>query len=412
MPSFLRRHPVVSVVAAGLVLGLGWLFLTDGEAEAPIVYTAEPLTRGDIRRVVSASGTLSALVTVEVGSEISGLIAEVTVDYNSSVAAGEVIARIDPDRFAATVQQNEAQLAVARANVRVAEAEITRAEAALARERRALERRERLVADGHSSESELDTARLNFASAEADLLTARARLATARAEVEQAQARLAQSRVDLVRTDIRSPIDGIVIERLVQPGQTVAASFNTPELFRIAEDLSKMQVEADVDEADIGEVKVGQPATFGVDAFPGETFRGEVVQIRKSPEEEQNVVTYTVIISASNPEEKLLPGMTASVEIETGFVADVLRAPVAAQRFRPRPELIHPDERPDDPAAVPQSVLWVRAGPSRFVRPAPAVFGLADAQWVAIESDALSAGDEVVARAARTAAGRRGGGNR
>ena len=401
MLTFLRRHPVASAFLGILALGLGWLFLTDKSDETRLVYSTEKLTRGDIRRVVSASGTLSALVTVEVGSEVSGLIEQVFVDYNSPVERREIIAKIDPERFAATARQNEAQLAVARANVQVAQAEIERAEAALERERRAFERREKLVADGHASESDLDTARLNFATAKATLQTARSQLLTARAEVKQAQARLAQSRVDLVRTDIRSPIDGVVIERLVDPGQTVAASFNTPQLFRIAEDLSKMQVEADVDEADIGEVKDGQPVTFTVDAYPDERFEGTVRQIRKAPQEEQNVVTYTVVATAENPDEKLLPGMTATVEIETGFVTDVLRAPVAAGRFRPRPELIVPDARPEGPSGIPANALWqVADGGGNFVRPAPARFGLENTQWVEVTSASLSLGDEVVVRAA------------
>lgn len=408
MPTFIRRHPVASVFLVILALGLGWLFLTDKTEDTRLVYSTETLTRGDIRRVVSASGTLSALVTVEVGSEVSGLIERVFVDYNSPVSAGEIIAKIDPERFAATARQNEAQLAVARANVQVAEAEIKRAEAALERERRALERREQLVKDGHASESDLDTARLNFATAEANLQTAHAQLLTARAEVETAKARLAQSRVDLARTDIRSPIDGVVIERLVEPGQTVAASFNTPQLFRIAEDLAKMQVEADVDEADIGEVREGQPVTFTVDAFAGERFEGVVRQIRKAPQEEQNVVTYTVVATAPNPEEKLLPGMTASVEIETGFVEDVLRAPVAAGRFLPRPELIVPDERPEGPSGIPANALWKLAeGEGNFVRPIPVRFGLENTQWVEVTGETLSAGDEVVVRASQ-AVGRGG----
>jgi len=407
MLTFLRHRPVASAILAILALGLGWLFLTDHNDATRLVFSTEALTRGDIRRIVSASGTLSALVTVEVGSEVSGLIEDVFVDYNSPVTARQIIAKIDPERFAATVRQNEAQLAVARANVQVAEAEIERAQAALQRERRALERRERLVADGHASESDLDTARLNFATAQANLQTARAQLMTAKAEVEQAQARLAQARVDLERTDIRSPIEGVVIERLVEPGQTVAASFNTPQLFRIAEDLSKMQVEADVDEADIGEVREGQPVAFTVDAFPGERFTGTVRQIRKAPQEEQNVVTYTVVATATNPEEKLLPGMTATVEIETGYVEDVLRAPVAAARFRPRPELIVPDERPERPSGIPANSLWrIADGAGNLVRATPVRFGLENTQWVEVTSETLSVGDEVVVRAAEASGDR------
>ncbi len=420
-----RRHPVASAILGLLAAGLIWLFLPGGGESAPIRFETAKLTRGDIRRVVTATGKLSAVRTVEVGSQVSGQIDKIWVDFNSRVTAGQPIARIDPARFEAAVRQAEAELAVARANVQMAEAELARARAALRREEREMERRRRLREEGHLSQSDLDTQALALENARAQVKTAEAQIATAKAQVSQREAFLEQAKVDLARTIIRSPIDGIVIERAVDPGQTVAASFQTPTLFRIAEDLTRMQVEASVDEADIGEVKLGQKAQFTVDAYPDETFTGEVVQIRKSPKTEQNVVTYTVIISAANPGEKLLPGMTATVSIITAERHDVLRAPVAAMRFRPRPEFVAGNvpsaQGPrragaagpaDGPARAGRDLLWVKAADGAHLEPVPVRFGIADNAWVEVVTDRLKAGDEIVVGARRMtaeAAARRGG---
>ncbi|GIX17234.1 MAG: RND transporter [Rhodothalassiaceae bacterium] len=395
-----RRHPVASAILGLLAAGLIWLFLPGGGESAPIRFETAKLTRGDIRRVVTATGKLSAVRTVEVGSQVSGQIDKIWVDFNSRVTAGQPIARIDPARFEAAVRQAEAELAVARANVQMAEAELARARAALRREEREMERRRRLREEGHLSQSDLDTQALALENARAQVKTAEAQIATAKAQVSQREAFLEQAKVDLARTIIRSPIDGIVIERAVDPGQTVAASFQTPTLFRIAEDLTRMQVEASVDEADIGEVKLGQKAEFTVDAYPDETFTGEVVQIRKSPKTEQNVVTYTVIISAANPGEKLLPGMTATVSIITAERHDVLRAPVAAMRFRPRPEFVAGNalsaQGPrraaaagpaDGPARAGRDLLWLKAADGAHLEPVPVRFGIADNAWVEVVTD-------------------------
>ncbi len=423
----LRAHPWASLSMAALLALVAWLFLPEGRTDERPVFETAPITRGDIRRIVSASGRLSAVRTVAVGSQVSGQIASIEVDFNSRVKAGQPIARIDPARFLAARRQAEAELEVAKANVRMAEAEIQRAEAALARERREMKRKERLLAQGHVSRAELDKQRLALRTAEAQLTTAQAQLATARAQVGQRSAQLEQIEVDLARTVIRSPIDGIVIERAVDPGQTVAASFQTPTLFRIAEDLTRMQVEAAVDEADIGQVAPDQPVAFTVDAWPDETFAGRVVQIRKAPRTEQNVVTYTVVVSAANPEHKLLPGMTATVGIVTGEAHDVLRAPLAARRFRPRPDLVAPasrdaSSRRTDPrtGAGPRpghegrgrDLLWRIAPDGGHLVPVPVRFGIADDEWVEIRTPALSEGDEVVVAARNGPSRHAGGGGR
>jgi len=418
---WLRVHPVVTALLVVMVGGLVWLFLPTDERDEPVVLESAQLTRGDIRRMVTATGKLSAVRTVAVGSQVSGQIDRIWVDFNAPVKAGQPIARIDPARFEAALRQAEAELAVARANVQMAEAERARARAALKREEREMTRRHRLREEGHLSQADLDTQALALETARAQVKTAEAQLATAKAQVSQREALLEQVKVDLARTIIRSPIDGVVIERAVDPGQTVAASFQTPTLFQIAEDLTRMQVEASVDEADIGEVRVGQKATFTVDAYPDETFTGQVVQIRKSPKTQQNVVTYTVIISAANPDEKLLPGMTATVSILTATRRDVLRAPVAAMRFRPRPALRTRQEGegglPSPRRKGPQDLLWIKAADGRHLQPVPVRFGISDTRWVEVITDRLHAGDEIVVHARRGSAGatavaRRGGGVR
>ncbi len=415
---WIRAHPLATALLVVAVGGLTWLFLPTGGQEEPVVFETARLTRGDIRRVVTATGKLSAVRTVAVGSQVSGQIDRVWVDFNTQVKAGQPIARIDPARFEAAVRQAEAELAVARANVQMAKAERARARAALKREEREMERRRRLREEGHLSQADLDTQSLALETARAQVKTAEAQLATAKAQVSQREAFLEQAKVDLARTVIRAPIDGIVIERAVDPGQTVAASFQTPTLFRIAEDLTRMQVEASVDEADIGEVRLGQNAEFTVDAYPDETFTGTVVQIRKSPKTEQNVVTYTVIISAANPDEKLLPGMTATVSILTATRRDVLRAPVAAMRFRPRPALrVRQDERAaaaTGAAGAPspfrrhkgaQDTLWIKAADGWRLEPVPVRFGISDSRWVEVITDRLHVGDEIVVGARRGSVG-------
>lgn len=333
----MRRLTLAAVIALAAVVA--WWLWPSGDAGESLEFQTETVDRGDITRIVSSVGSVRALNTVEVGSQLSGQITELFADFNTPVSSGDLLARIDPQTFERRVQEAEANLAVARANVEIQAAGIQKAEANLTNARREFERQTSLVERGSVSASALDNAEAAFRSAEADLAIARAQHRNALATVQQRAASLEAARIDLERTDIRSPIDGVVIDRAVDIGQTVAASLQAPVLFTIAQDLTEIQIEANVDEADIGSVREDASAEFTVDAFPGQTFEGRVAQVRLAPIEEQNVVTYTVVINARNPRRQLLPGMTASIDIVTGRRENVLRASNAAVRFRPPPDL-------------------------------------------------------------------------
>lgn len=321
--------------AAVAVAAVMWL-MSDDEAGERIVFSMVEVSRGDIVRIVTASGQLSALITVEVGSQLSGQIAELNADFNSEVKAGEVIARIDPKTFEARVRQSRAEHEVAQANLAIQEAAQAAAEASLREARRDFERKLELAEKGHTSQAELDRVRAELEGAEARLVMAEAQVVNARAVIKQRQASLFQAEIDLGRTQIRAPVDGVVIERNVDVGQTVAASLSSPVLFRIAQDLRNMQVEANIDEADIGNLRQGNQVSFTVDAYPEREFTGSVRQIRKAPIVSENVVTYTAVVATRNDDLKLLPGMTANIEIVTGRRRDVLRVDNSALRFRPR----------------------------------------------------------------------------
>ena len=335
------------IIGIGVVLigaAAGWWYLPQGEGEQAGEVETAMLDRGDITRIVSAVGSVRALNTVEVGSQLSGQVDQLVADFNTLVAAGDLLARIDPQTFERRVQEAEANLAVARANVSIQDASIRKAEVNLGNATREFERQQSLVERGLISDSDLDQAESVFLSSQADLEIAQAQKRNAEAAVLQRAAALESARIDLERTEIRSPIDGVVIDRAVDLGQTVAASLQAPILFAIAQDLSEIQIEASVDEADIGSVREGAAASFTVDAFPDREFQGQVTQVRLAPLEEQNVVTYTVVINASNPQQRLLPGMTASIDIVTGVREDVLRVANAAVRFRPPEDLIAESE--------------------------------------------------------------------
>ena len=313
------------------------------------VYRFAKVERGDIKSIVSASGSLRPVTTVIVGSQVSGKIAELLADFNSPVKAGQVIGRIDPAGFEAKVWQLEADLQVARANVSMQEAsllamkaDVEGAKSALkdaeqdyARKKELLERRAVAQSVLDKAESVRDQAVAKLNGATAKLRMQEAQVQHARASVEEKQAELRQRQLDLGYTIIRSPVDGVVISRNVDVGQTVAASLQAPTLFTIARDLREMQVEVSVDEADIGRIKQGQDVTFTVDAFPEREYSGKVTQIRKAPTEISNVVTYTVIVGAENPDFSLLPGMTANVSMVVGRRENVLKVENAALRFRP-----------------------------------------------------------------------------
>jgi len=284
------------------------------------------VAKGGIAAKVTASGTLSALVTVQVGSQVSGRIAELHADFNAKVKKGQLIARIDPQMFGAALEQ-------ARANLMAAEGNLARTRAQAEDAERQAERQKALLARQLVAQAEYDTAQSNA-------VAARASVQATQGSVEQAKASLHQAQINLAYTNILSPIDGVVISRNVDVGQTVAASLQAPTLFTIAEDLTRMQVDTNVAEADIGKLKADMDASFVVDAYPQLTFRGKIRQIRNAPITMQNVVTYDAVIDVENPEYKLKPGMTANVTVTWASVEDVLRVPNAALRFRPPADLI------------------------------------------------------------------------
>jgi len=326
---------IILLLIAIAVAGFFWLSGNSNTTSSTMKIETSSIDKGDITRTVATSGSVRPLITVEVGSQVSGQIKEIVVDFNTEVRKDQLLAVIDPQSFESRVLQSTADFRVASSNVIVQQANIDRAKANLRRARLEYERAEPLSKKGTLSVSELDAALADFDSAKADLTMAEAQLENALAARDQREASLRSAEIDLERTKIRSPIDGVVIERAVDQGQTVAASLSSPVLFRIAQDLTEIQLEANVDEADIGNVSNGNEVSFTVDAFPDSEFNGRVNQVRLAPNESNNVVTYTVIITASNPDKKLLPGMTAIAEIITGKSTDVLRVSNDAIRFRP-----------------------------------------------------------------------------
>jgi HlyD family secretion protein len=368
---------VFLVLAAG---ASGLWFYAQGRGSTPRFRTAK-VERGPLTATVSATGTLNAVVTVQVGSQVSGQVKELFADFNSQVKRNQLVARIDPEIFQARVAQAKAQLEAAKATVlnqraavekaradvanaqaasAVAKAQTAKAQVAVLDSRRDLGRKRDLkqkgfiaqadedaaqaaydsaVAQAESTKAQEDAQASMIRSAAAQLRVAAAMLQTAAANVGQQEAALKQSQVDLNHTEIRAPVDGVVVSRTVDVGQTVAASLQAPTLFTIARDLTDMEVDTNVDEADVGRIRVGLRATFTVDAFRGQTFSGEVMQVRKAPQTVQNVVTYNVVVSARNPDGRLLPGMTANVRLVVDQKESALKAPNAALRYRPPGEV-------------------------------------------------------------------------
>jgi HlyD family secretion protein len=301
----------------------------------PLSHLTAKVQRGEIRDVVDATGTVNAVITVQVGSQVSGTIARLNADFNSRVHKGDVIALIDPQLFAGALRQAAADLENARANVTAAQANLAKAEAARMQTRAEYDRAVALVNMKIETAQALDLAKANFQSAQASVDGAAASVLQARAQVSQKAAAVSVARANLDYTVIRSPIDGVIVARNVDVGQTVAASLQAPTVFTIAQDLTKMQVYAKVDESDVGRIRVRQPVTFKVDAFPKDLFNGVVSQVRMNPTTVQNVVTYDAIIDFENPELKLFPGMTAYVTIPVATAENVVKVPNAALRYRP-----------------------------------------------------------------------------
>lgn len=296
--------------------------------------------KGDVTRVISASGKVIPQEQVMVGSEVSGRVVDVKVDFNTVVKTGEVLAEIDPEKFNNTVEQLRGRLKSAEADILVQEASINRAAVSLEQNRKVYDRQSSLFQQEAVSKARLEEAERSVGVSEADLRLAEARLESAKATIEQTQAQIKNAQADLRRTVIRSPIDGVIIERKIDPGQTVAASFNSPELFVIAADLSNMRVEAQIVESDVAGLNQGDPVKFTVDAYPDITFKGNVQQLRYMSKEQNNIVTYVAIVSVRNEDGILLPGMTANLEITADIRPDVARLPISAERFRPTPEQI------------------------------------------------------------------------
>jgi len=345
---FNRTQIVAFAVLAALAAG-GWAWYASRGAAAEAKFRLGKVERGPIRAVVVASGTLNAVTTVQVGSQVSGQILEIFADFNTQVKKDQIIARIDPQTFELRVNQARADLdaakgavAVATAALAVQRAEVGRVKVNLADAERDLNRKKMLVERTFISAAERDKARTLYDSTREQLKSVEAQIAVnesqignAQATVKQREALLKQAQVDLERTIIRAPVNGTVILKNIDAGQTVAASLQAPVLFTIAQDLRDMQVEAAIDEADVGRLKVGQRANFTVDAFPRRNFEGEIRQIRKSPVNVQNVISYTVVISSANPDQSLLPGMTANVRVVVDSRDNVLKVANAALRFRP-----------------------------------------------------------------------------
>jgi HlyD family secretion protein len=442
-----RRWVAIAIVAAlaAVAVGVARYWSNPGVA---LPYRTAAVERGAIAASVVATGNLNAVVMVLVGSQVSGTIKELQADFNTVVQKGQVIARIDPALFEAAVAQAQADLRAARsaemnqalqldqartnlenARASYAEARAQTAKAAIsvADARRTLDRNVTLFERGLIAAADRDTAQTAYDAALAQhdaamaheqalasaIQTAElqqqvqaAQLQVARDQIEQKQAVLAQAQINLEHTTIRSPVDGVVVNRAVDVGQTVAASLQAPTLFTIAQDLTRMQVETSVDEADIGRIRRDTPVTFTVDAFPGEVFTGAVSQIRKAPQVAQNVVTYTVVVEVANPAARLLPGMTASVRFVTAQKPDVLKVPNAALRFRPPGATASPSDRAPGPSAsqrpspsaragMTEGTVWI-VGPAGRPAAVAVTLGITDGTFTEVVRGDLAAGQTVL----------------
>ncbi len=427
-----------SVMGGLLVLAAGgvglWYYLSN---KNQALYQTAQVERGTIRASISATGNCNAVVTVQVGSQVSGNIKALYADFNTKVKKGQLVAVIDPQAFQARVDQTKASLDSANASVVSARAQVEKANADVASARaaaanqnaaiakakaavldaqRKLTARQQLYKQGIISKEDMDSAQSTYDQADAEQQAAVAQLdaanhqiqavqamvnvattqlSSAQAQVKQAQAGLEQAQLDLNHTQITAPVDGTVIARHMDVGQTVAASFTAPTIFEIAQDLTKMQLDTNVDEADVGQVKVGQPVRFTVDAFPSQTFQGSVTQMRQAPINVQNVITYDVVVAVPNPDLKLLPGMTANVKILTNKEDEVLKIPNVALRFRP------PDVKPDTSVRAAGrrqdagSTVWImdQDGKPKAVK---VKLGITDGNFTAVESGDLKEGERVI----------------
>jgi HlyD family secretion protein len=396
------NHKRIAWTVAVLVLAASsvgvYRFRAPGRQPA-VRYETSKVDRGRVVAKVTATGTVSAIVTVQVGSQVSGTILQLFADFNSQVRKGQLVAKLDPRLFSQAFEQARANLAAARSNLVKARAQQVNADLQY-------ERQQRLAAEKIIAQEDLDTA-------ESNARVARAQTAAAAAAVEQAQAALHQAATNLAYTTIVSPIDGIVVSRNVDVGQTVAASLQAPVLFQIAQDLRRMQVDTSVAEADVGKLTEGMPASFTVDAFPGKAFKGIVRQIRNAPQLAQNVVTYDAVIDVGNPNLELRPGMTANATFVYAERADATRVANAALRFHPAAGLGFPPAPAPTPAmrAAPGAVSPAAAAPGAAVRSLwvlrggkPALVtvatGITDGTFTELLAGGLNPGDTVIDDAA------------
>jgi HlyD family secretion protein len=442
----MQRKTVLIVAAAACVsVGLGTWAVVRGQAG--IQYRTAPVEHGDINVAISATGNPNAVVTVQVGTQVSGVVLALFADFNTKVTKGQLIARIDPAPFQARVDQAQANLDAARAAVAnsqavgqqamagiqaansslaAAQANVVKAQAITEDAKVKVDRRVIMVKQGADSKEDLETAQTTYKSAVADhsavvaqqhavedgvkvaqaqLHVANALLTANQAQVKQFAAALVSAQLDLDHTNIKAPVDGVVVSRNVDVGQTVAASLAAPTLFLIAQDLTKMQVDTNVSEADVGRVRVNQPATFTVDAYPGRTFTGSVTSIRKAPINVQNVITYDAVIGVSNADLKLFPGMTANVKILVNQRLNVLKVPNAALRYRPASEPAAPagGGKGVRKGAAPEKTVWILDADDKPQRVVVAT-GESDGTYTEVTTGGLKDGDRVIVAAlAKTA---------
>ncbi len=442
----MKRKTVLIIAAVACVsIGLGtWALVRE---QAGIEYRTATVAHGDINVAISATGNPNAVVTVQVGSQVSGIILALFADFNTKVTKGELIARIDPAPFQAKVDQAQANLDAARAAVAnsqagiqqalaniqaansslaAAQANVMKAEAVAEDAKVKVDRRVIMVKQGADAKEDLETAQTAYKSAVADhdalvaqqhavedsvkvaqaqLNVANSLLTANQAQVKQFTAALQSAQLDLDHTKITAPVDGVVVSRNVDVGQTVAASLAAPTLFLIAQDLTKMQVDTNVSEADVGRVRVNQPATFTVDAYPGRTFTGSVTSIRKAPINVQNVITYDAVIGVSNPDLKLFPGMTANVKILVNQRLNVLRVPNAALRYHPASETAASG---GGKGAALEKAVWILDANNKQLRVVVAT-GESDGTYTEVTNGGLKDGDRVIVAALAKAAPASGG---
>jgi len=359
----MKRALICLLFVLAIGAGAGAYYIRRGGPEIQV--NTSPISKGDIVDTVGASGTLQAVTTVQVGSQVSGNISYLGADFNSIVKKGQIIAKLDPSLFDAQLQQARANLSQARANLAKSQSDLERTKVQLLDAQQKYTRSKELAAKQLLPQSDLDAAKIAVDTAEASLASQQATVAQTQAAINQSQATVNQNQVNLDHTIIEAPIDGIIIQRSVDVGQTVAASMQAPTLFIIAADLTKMQVNANIDEADVGRIRPGQHVTFKVDAYPIDTFEGTVSQIRLQPVVVQNVTTYGTVIDVPNAQLKLKPGMTANVKVEIAKKTDVLRVPNAALRFRPSPDVFAALNQPVPPEAQSTGGRGGRGGQGR-----------------------------------------------